>query len=127
VSMRRRAQRAFTLLEMMLAVVLVAMGVSAALLAFSRGIFAANDAADLRTGNALAQAKIEALQNTSFGSLANETRAAVSGFTGFEREVTVTSSPGSTDSNFKQVVVTVYWTLTGELSTALTMYVANTS
>lgn len=107
-------------------VVLIAMGLSALSMAFSRAVFASSDAKYLRVATALAQLKLEEFQGTAFSSIAGESRAAVSGFTGFERQVTVTSSPGGTDSNFKQVVVTVYWqTKGGELSTSLTTYVAN--
>jgi hypothetical protein len=106
-------------------VVLIAMGLSALSMAFSRAVFASSDAKYLRVATALAQLKLEEFAGGSFSSIATESRAAVSGFTGFERQVTV-STPSGTDSNFKQVVVTVYWqTKGGELSTALTTYVAN--
>ncbi len=105
---------------------MIATGITALLLAFNRGIFASGDAQDLRTATALAQLKLEEVKNTAFSSIVTGSRAAVSGFTGFERAVTVTSAPGGTDINLKQVDVTVYWTPTGgETFATLTTYIFN--
>ncbi len=117
--------RGFTLIELMLAIVLLVTGISAATFVFSRGIFATTDAEAMEQGMALAQSKMEDLRATAFGSIASLAKAAVSGWTGFSRQVDVTQ-PGGTNSNFKQVVVTVYWnTVDTELSTSLSTYVVN--
>jgi prepilin-type N-terminal cleavage/methylation domain-containing protein len=116
----------FTLLEMMIAIVLMTGGLAALLMSFNRGMFAFNDGSELRTATALAQGKMEEVRNTAFASIADEARAAVSGFSGFDREVDVTASPGGTDANFKQADVIVYRTTKGgEISTTLTTYFVN--
>lgn len=122
--MRARA-RGFTLVEMMIAVLLLVGGVAAATFMFGRGIGATMDTENVDQGVALAQEKMENLRGTAFAAVASEAKAAVSGWTEFSRDVVV-SQPAGTNTDFKQVVVTVYWqTTTGEVSTALTSYVAN--
>ena len=65
---------------------------------------------------------MESLKNTAYASVANEVKAAVSGFSAFQREVTV-STPVT---NLKQITVTVYWyNKTNELSTSLVTYRSN--
>jgi len=118
--------KGFTLIETLMAIVLLGLGVFLLLWAFSQGVAASNDAQDLRTATALAQAKMADLRDTAYASLADEARAAVSGFAGFERYVDVTASPGGTDTDLTQIDVTVYWTLTGgESSTTLTTFMEN--
>lgn len=120
-----RKARGFTLLEIILAILLLATGIAAATFMFGRGLYGTTDAEAVQTAVALAQEKMEDLRGTSFGSIASEARGPVSGWTGYEREVTV-SQPAGTNGDFKQVVATVYWTVTGgELSSSLTSYVAN--
>jgi|GEM_PF-3662987 len=115
----------FTLVELMIAVLLLTGGIASATFVFGRSLYATTDAELLEQGTALAQERMENLRGGSFASIAGEAKAAVSGWSGFSREVAVTQ-PAGTDSDFKQVVVTVYWDTTGgELSTALTSYVAN--
>ncbi|MBI3616441.1 MAG: prepilin-type N-terminal cleavage/methylation domain-containing protein [Candidatus Omnitrophica bacterium] len=115
----------FTLIELMIAILLLVGGVAAATFAMSRGMFAAADTETLEQAVALAQERMENLRGTAFASIANEAKAAVSSWTGFSRQVDITQ-PAGTNANFKQVVVTVYWTPgAAELSTSLTSYVAN--
>ena len=115
----------FTLLEILLATLLLVGGIAASTFFFGRGIFATTDAEGMEQAVALAQEKMESIRGTTFASIASESKAAISGWTGFSREVAVTQ-PSGTNSDFKQVVVTVYWnTVDGELSTSLTTYVAN--
>lgn len=109
----------------MIAVLLLTGGIAASAFVMGRGMFAATDMEDFEQGVALAQEKMESIRGTPFASIANESKAAVSSWTGFSREVAVTQ-PASTNSDFKQVVVTAYWnTVDGELSASLTSYVAN--
>jgi len=118
-------RRGFTLIELMIAILLLVGGIASATFMMSRGMFAAADTETVEQAVALAQEKIENLRGTAFASIANEAKAAVSGWTGFSREVVV-SQPAGTNSDFKQVVVTVYWTPgDAEISTSLTTYVAN--
>lgn len=120
-----RYRKGFTLIEVMIATVLLVGGIAAATFVFSRGMFATTDAEGMEQGIALAQERMENLRATAFGSIASESKAAVSGWSGFSRQVDV-SQPAGTNGNFKQVMVTVYWnTVGGELSTSLTTYVAN--
>lgn len=120
-----RNLRGFTLLEVMLALVLLVGGISAATYLFSRGMYAATDSESITQAAALAQERLEQLRGAVFGSISSEAKAAVAGWSGFSREVAV-SQPAGTNGDFKQVVVTVYWDSNeGELSTALTTYVAD--
>lgn len=115
----------FTLLELMIAIVLLVGGVAACTWCFSRAIYATTDAETMEQAVALAQEKLETLRGTTFTSIANEAKAAVTGWTGFSRQVAVTTP---LNSNLKQLVVTVYWTPgEAELSTALTTDVVNAS
>ncbi|MBI1953908.1 MAG: prepilin-type N-terminal cleavage/methylation domain-containing protein [Candidatus Omnitrophica bacterium] len=125
--MRPKALPGFTLLEVMIAVVLLTGAVAASALVFSRAIFMTADTETLTQASALAQEKLESLRGGSFAAIASEPKAAVPGWSGFSREVEV-SQPAGTNSDFKQIGVTVYWdTVDGELSTDLTTYVANVS
>lgn len=121
----KQRQKGFTLIELMMAILLLVGGIASATLLFGRGMFATTDVESMEQAVALAQEKIENLRGTAFASVANEPKAAISGWTGFSREVVVTQ-PAGTNSAFKQVVVTVYWTPgDAEISTSLTTYVAN--
>lgn len=72
--------------------------------------------------NNLAQEKMEEVRNKTYSSIANEAKAAVTGFPVFQREVVVTTP----QSNLKQVHVNVYWfNKSSELSTSLVTYVSN--
>lgn len=115
----------FTFLELLITSVVIGVGITALIAAFSEGIFVSGDASAFRTGSALTQTRMEELRGTSFAGVVSQARAAVPGFTGFDRQVVVTSVPG-TNPNFKQADVTVYWSLGGgELSTTLTSYFVN--
>ena len=119
-------KQGFTLLETLITTVIIAVGMAALITAFSQGLFASGDVSALRTATGLSQAKMEELNGVAFASIVNEARAPVAGFSGFDRQVVVTSSPGGTDANLKQVAVTVYWSIKGgELSTTLTSYLVN--
>lgn len=117
--------KGFTLVELMIAVLLLTGGIASATFMFGRSMYATTDAELLEQGVALAQERTENIRGSSFASIASEAKAAVSGWSGFSREVAVTQ-PAGTNSDFKQVVVTSYWdTTAGEVSTSLTSYVAN--
>jgi len=121
----RRRPGGFTLLELMIAILLLVGGVASCAWCFSRAIYATTDAEAMEQAVALAQEKLENLRGTTFASIANEAKAAVTGWTGFSRQVAVTTP---LNSNLKQLVVTVYWTPgEAELSTALTTDVVNAS
>ena len=117
--------RGFTLIELMLAILLLAVGVMGVVYAFERGVFATNDTELVGQAVTLAQERLENLRGTAFASIVDEAKAAIPGWTGFSRQVTVTQPPG-TNADAKQVVVTVFWTPgPAELSTVLTTVVTN--
>ena len=112
-------------MEVMVAILILVGGIAAATFMMGRGMFATADAETVEQAIALAQEKMESIRGTSFGSIASEAKAAISGWSGFSRDVVVTQ-PTGTNSNFKQAVVTVYWTPgDAELSTSLTTHVVN--
>ncbi len=112
-------ENGFTLLEILLTLLLLGVGmvslVSAITLILTSG--GINESELIATN--LAQEKIETLKNTSYSGIANEAKAAVSGFSSFEREVAVTTPVTS----LQQITVTVYWNhKTTELSKNLVTY-----
>ncbi len=121
----RSSSSGFTLLEMMLALVLLAVGVLACIDLLHRAQAGGTDGENVLIASNLAQARIEELRNVAYGSLANETKAGISspsGYSRFSRQVAVTTPY----TNLKQVVVTVYWTAAGgETSVALQTYRSN--
>jgi len=111
----------FTILEVLIASLLVGVGMFSLMEAFNRGVFGVGEIEDYTLALSLTQEKLEEIQYTGY-SVASETKADVSGFTEFEQEVTVTTP----NTNLKQVVVTTYWdTADGENSVSATSYVAN--
>ena len=115
-------EKGFTLLEVLLAVLLVTIGFVTLSGAFSTGLFASGNNESLLLATHLAEEKIEEIRNHSHAGIANEARGAVSGFSAFDREVVV-STP---ITNLKQVSVNVYWkNKDDELSTSLVSYVSN--
>ena len=121
--MKTKTSGGFTLLELLITIVLLAMGVVPLIWAMAEGI-RADKSIDRRViALGLAQEKIEAVRNTAFASVAAEARAALDApFEAYSREVEVSS----TDP--KQVTVTVDWDFEGEtLELVLTTLVANRS
>lgn len=126
----------FTLLEVLLATLLLAAGIVPLIWAFNTGMLSATNAGILPNGSTfissdvesidlavnLAQAKMEEIKNKTFSSIAGESKAAVPNFGSYNQSVMVTSI----DANLKQVDVTVYWTTQGkEISLTLSTYAAN--
>lgn len=115
-------QKGFTILEVLLAVVLITTGFAVLLNFASIGLFSGGENENELTGISLAQDKIEELRNKSYANVVNEVKAAVSGFTGFQREVVVTIP----QTNLKQININVYWlSKSSELNTGITTYVSN--
>src|SRR3989338_6808165 len=100
-----RAGRGFTILEVLVATVLVGTSIFAIMEAFNRGIFGVGEVEDYSLAISLAQEKMEEIQDTAFASVADEAKAVVSGFSDFQRQVTI-SIP---HADLKQVTVTTYW------------------
>ena len=118
-----RNNRGVTLLEVMLAIVLIASSFSVLLGLFAKGTFVGGVEIETTSVSAnLAQEKMEELKNKSFASIANEARAAVSGFSSYEREVAVSTVV----TNLKQVTVNVYKAVQGgDVTTTLVTYISN--
>lgn len=116
----------FTLLEILIAIVLFTVGVIAVVWIFSSGLVSSIDAENTTIAMNLAQGKMEEIRNLAFASIADEAKAAVSGFSGFQREVEVDDPVGDpTTDDLKQVTVTVYWTYQGgEVEVPLVTYIS---
>ena len=119
------ARRGLTLLEMMLALVVFAVGSVSAMELFHRAQLGSTDGEEVLIAVQLAQRRLEEIRNTAYSSLASESKASVSspsGFSQFSRQVTVTTPY----TNLKQLVVTVSWTAPGgETNVALQTYRSN--
>jgi len=87
-----------TLVELMLAVCLLAVALVVVAAAIPYGLMAVSGSGFQTTATGLAQEPIDTAKRTAFGSLPGlaASRAAVSGFAGFDREVLVTdyTAPG---------------------------------
>ena len=115
-------KRGFTLLETLLAVLLMSIGFVVLLQFLGTGLFAGSENENDLVALHLAQEKVEELRNKSYASVANETKAAVSGFPVFQREVVITTPV----ANLKQATINVYWnSKSNELHTTLVTYVSN--
>jgi prepilin-type N-terminal cleavage/methylation domain-containing protein len=111
----------FTLLEILIATVIVAAGVAAIVWAFSAGLFAASDTESVDLALNIAQAKMEELRNTTFGDLADSGPAADPAFPAFSTAVNVTEGLDP-----MEITVTVTWdTRGGQTSVVLTTLRAN--
>lgn len=113
--------RGFTILEVLVTIVLLASGVIAIAWAFSTGMFAATDIENTDLAINIAQAKMEDVKNTPFGSLADSGPTPDPNFTNFNVAVNVAEN-----TNPMQVDVTVTWQVKNQdVSITLTTLVAN--
>ena len=101
--------KGFTLLEILVAIVLFTGSVSLIVMLFADALVGSVDAENTTIAMNLAQGKMEEVRNLSFASIADEAKAAVTGFAGFEREVMVTTP----ETDLKQITVKSYWTYKG--------------
>lgn len=115
-------KRGFTILEVMIAAVIFTVAIVPIIWALSAGVFAVSDMENVKCALNLAQAKMEEMKSTTFANIASQAKAAVPGFAAFNQQMAVTS----VQTDLKQVVVTVYWTVKGsETNIALTTLAAN--
>ena len=106
---------AFTLLEILIALIIFSSGVIAIVWAFNRGMFASTDVENVDLALNIAQAKMEEIKNTDFLSLSDSGPTADPNFSGFD--VTVNVAEGE---NPMQVDVDVGWDVKGG-STSITL------
>jgi len=111
----------FTLLEVLIATIIFTVSVVAILWALNSGIYATSDIENVDLALNIAQAKMEEIKNTAFGSLADSSPAADANFPRFSTTVNVAEG-----QNPMQVDVTVAWSVKGgQTSIALATLVAN--
>ena len=114
--------KGFTLLEIMLAILLLGTGLAVLLQVVSAGLFAGGVNENEIIAANLAQEKIEELRNASYAGIADEIKAVVTGFPAFQRSVSVTTP----QAGLKQVSVTVYWfAKASEMSINMVTYVSD--
>lgn len=116
-----RNEYGFTLLEVLIAVLLFAVGVIAIVALFSTGLISSADAESTTIAMNLARARMEEIKNKDFTLMNNEAKGTIGGFPGFQREVLVTTAL----ADLKQVTVNVYWTFKGgETDVSLITYIS---
>ena len=121
VKVGRPLREGFTLLEVMIAIVLFGVGIVAVVSLLSSGMTGAVDAENTAIAVNLAQERMEEIRNLTYKNIVNDDKAAVTGFSVFQREVIVAEP----ETNLKQVTVKVYWTYKGgETEVPLVSYVA---
>ncbi len=104
----RLINKGFTLIELLIVVVLFSAGTVALLQIFSAVIYSGSENQNTLIATGLAQEKVESVRNTAYASITPEARAAVTGYTFFEREVLVDNNMPV--ASMKQVTINVYWT-----------------
>jgi len=112
----------FTLLEVLIAIVLFAAGIIAVAGLFSAALVSGIDSENTGIAIALAEKRMEEIRNLNFDTgIIDEAKAAVPGFTGFQRSVAVTTPY----ADLKQVTVNVYWSYKGgETTTSFVTYIS---
>lgn len=93
----------FSLIELMVAVAILAMAIFGIFHAYSAGFMGMADARDRTVATNYAQEAMEDIKNKDFDKIITQSRAFISG-TKFEREVIVQPS-----TNLKKVTTNVYW------------------
>lgn len=112
----------FTLLEILLTLIVFTVGVMAVLGLFSTALATSVDAENTVIAVNLSQRRLEEIKNLDFDTgIVNEAKASVSGFAGFQREVSVATA----QTDLKQVTVTTCWTFkANEVSVPLVTYIS---
>ena len=100
--------KGFTLLEVLIAIVVLSIGVMSIVWAFSAGMYASTDISNTDTALNIAQAKMEEVKNIPFGDLVNSITNNYY-FSGFTTTVDVAEEA----TGIKQVNVIVSWPAKG--------------
>ena len=121
-----KAEKGFTLLEVLVAIVLLVVGVAVLVGLFSNALIGSSDAENTTIAMNLIQGRMEEIRNLGFSNIIPESKADVSGFPEFQREVAIYDPEGDpTVNDLKQVTVTVYWTFKGnEVNISAVTYVS---
>jgi len=119
----RSVKNGLTLIELLIAILLIVGGLVALLQMMSIGIFADSNLEYRLTALNLANEKLEELKDSSYSSVVSATESSISGFP-FVDDRIVTVSEVNTD--LKDVQVEVRWTQKGgQQSIQLRTYIAN--
>ena len=101
-------KRGFSLFELLIAIVFIVTALFPLLQAMGSTLLASSGSQSEIVALNLAESKMEQLKSRSFASITAEAKAAVPNFTGFARQVDITTP----EVNLKDVVVAVYWSPT---------------
>lgn len=122
---RLKSLTGFTLIEVLCSVFILGLALVSILAAFSMGAKASAFTEEKLIAYTLLEEKMEELEASEFSELADEARAEVLGFSGYDIAVAVTDVGSNTD--LKEVQVTIYWTgpFGQEISETFTTLIAN--
>ena len=110
-------KRGFSLLELLLATVLLSMGLVGLVNAFSMALIESSQAKYFSVAKNLAEEKLEEIRNLSYGGIIDEAKAPVIGFSDYQRQVRSTQpQPG-----LKQIQIDVFWQARGG-ETSISIY-----
>lgn len=113
--------KGFTLLEVLIALIILTIAVTTLIWAFSSGIYAATDIENVDLALNIAQSNMEEIKNTPFANLQDYGPAADQNFANFNVSVNVAEG-----QNPMQVDVTVAWQVKGsQTSISLTTLITN--
>jgi prepilin-type N-terminal cleavage/methylation domain-containing protein len=107
----RGQDKGFTLIETMIAVFVLTVAILALVSVTVMVIKGNSLSKTMTTATTLARDQMETLKNTSYAGIGSTSYAAVTGFPGYERRWTVTTS--TTPPNQKKIVMEVRWTWQG--------------
>lgn len=117
----RNTKTGFTLLEVLITILILAIGAVVILWAMSMGLFARSDIENIAQALNISQAKMEEIKDTAFGNINSSGPTADGNFPLFSTTVTANSN-----SNIRQVDVNVSWpTKGGNTNISLATLVAN--
>jgi prepilin-type N-terminal cleavage/methylation domain-containing protein len=113
---QRSNLKGFSLIELMVAAVILALAIFGIFQAFSTGFLGMFDARDRTVATNYVQEKMEELKNADFDTVVDEASSQIVGDIKFSRNVNVEYIDGSTNlivagpTNLKRVITTVNWT-----------------
>ena len=100
-----RDRTGFSLVELLLALLLITVGLFPLLNLVSTSLSVAGNSQSMPSALNLARAKMEEIKNTPYDTIAGQAKSAVPGASGYSQEVQV-SNPQTT---LKDIKVIIYW------------------